>query len=147
MILLKMSSKKDNWKKHISHKLQSHLYLVEQPYIGLTEDDRLIRKSILAEKQVYDNYKLRKQKKKETIRDLMDTGNSFLKNKNMSSYTKAKELKIIYKRLVKAGAPKVGLQYLLCSLQEKELYQGKGNINLINEYYKYDVLEQQYKKR
>ena len=84
MILLKMSSKKDNWKKHISHKLQSHLYLVEQPYIGLTEDDRLIRKSILAEKQVYENYKLRKQKKKEIIRDLMDTGNSFLKNKNMS---------------------------------------------------------------
>ena len=49
--------------------------------------------------------------------------------------------------LVKAGAPKVGLQYLLYSLQQKELYQGKGNINLINEYYKYDVLEQQTKKR
>ncbi len=142
-----MSSKKDNWKKHISHKLRPHLYLVDEKYTTLTEDDKLIRKSILAEKQVYDNYKLRKQKKKETIRNLMDRGDSFLKNKNMSSYTKAKELKIIYKRLVKAGAPKVGLQYLLYSLQEKELYQGKGNINLINEYYKYDVLEQQYKKR
>ena len=142
-----MSSKKDNWKKHISHQLQSHLYLAEQPYIGLTEDDRLIRKNILKERQVHDNYKLRKQKKKETIRDLMDRGDSFLKNKNMSSYTKAKELKIIYKRLVQTGAPKVGLQYLLFSLQQKELYQGKGNIHLINEYYKYDVLEQQYKKK
>ena len=142
-----MPSKKDNWKKHISHNLHSHLYLVDEKYINLTEDDKLIRKSILAEKQVYDNYKLLKQKKKETIRNLMDRGDSFLKNKNMSSYTKAKELKTIYKSLVKAGAPKVGLQYLLFSLQEKELYQGKGNINLINEYYKYDVLEQQYKKR
>ena len=142
-----MSSKKDNWKKHISHNLHSHLYLVDEKYTTLTEDDRLIRKSILAEKQIYDNYKLRKQKKKETIRSLMDRGDSFLKNKNMSSYTKAKELKIIYKGLVKAGAPKVGLQYLLYSLQQKELYQGKGNINLINEYYKYDVLEQQYKKK
>ena len=142
-----MSSKKDNWKKHVSHNLRPYLHLVDQPYIGLTEDDKLIRKSILAEKQVYDNYKLLKQKKKETIRNLMDRGDSFLKNKKMSSYTKAKELKIIYKCLVKAGAPKVGLQYLLYSLQEKELYQGKGNINLINEYYKYDVLEQQYKKR
>ena len=56
-------------------------------------------------------------------------------------------LKIIYKGLVKVGAPKVGLQYLLYSLQQKELYEGKGNINLINEYYKYDVLEQQTKKR
>ena len=142
-----MSSKKDNWKKHISHNLHSHLYLVDEKYTTLTEDDRLIRKSILAEKQIYDNYKLRKQKKKETIRSLMDRGDSFLKNKNMSSYTKAKELKIIYKGLVKVGAPKVGLQYLLYSLQQKELYQGKGNINLINEYYKYDVLEQQYKKK
>ena len=142
-----MSSKNDNWKKHISNNLQSHLYLVDEKYISLTEEDRLIRKSILAEKQVYDNYKLHKQKKKDTIRSLMDIGDAFLKNKNMSSYTKAKELKIIYKRLVKAGAPKVGLQYLLCSLQQKELYQGKGNINLINEYYKYDLLEQQYKKR
>ena len=142
-----MPSKKDNWKKHISHNLHSHLYLVDEKYTTLTEDDRLIRKSILAEKQIYDNYKLRKQKKKETIRSLMDRGDSFLKNKNMSSYTKAKELKIIYKSLVKAGAPKVGLQYLLYSLQQKELYQGKGNINLINEYYKYDVLERQYKKR
>ena len=142
-----MSSKKDNWKKHISHNLHSHLYLVDEKYTTLTEDDRLIRKSILAEKQIYDNYKLRKQKKKETIRSLMDRGDSFLKNKNMSSYTKAKELKIIYKGLVKAGAPKGGLQYLLYSLQQKELYQGKGNINLINEYYKYDVLEQQYKKK
>lgn len=142
-----MSSKKDNWKKHISHKLQSHLYLAEQPYIGLTEDDRQIRKNILKEKQIYDNYKLRKQKNKITIRALMDTGNSILRRKNMSSDSKAKELKNIYKRLVKAGAPKVGLQYLLFSLQQKELYQGKGNINLINEYHKYDVLEQQYKKR
>ena len=142
-----MSSKKDNWKKHISHNLHSHLYLVDEKYTTLTEDDRLIRKSILAEKQIYDNYKLRKQKKKETIRGLMDRGDSFLKNKNMSSYTKAKELRIIYKGLVKAGAHKVGLQYLLYSLQQKELYQGKGNINLINEYYKYDVLEQQYKKK
>ena len=103
-----MSSKKDNWKKHISHNLHSHLYLVDEKYTTLTEDDRLIRKSILAEKQIYDNYKLRKQKKKETIRSLMDRGDSFLKNKNMSSYTKAKELKIIYKGLVKVGAPKVG---------------------------------------
>ena len=142
-----MPSKKDNWKKHISHNLQSHLYLVDEKYTNLTEDDKLIRKNILAEKQVYDNYKLHKQKKKETIRNLMDRGNSFLKNKNMSSYTKAKELRIIYKGLVKAGAHKVGLQYLLYSLQQKELYQGKGNINLINEYYKYDVLERQYKKR
>ena len=142
-----MSSKKDNWKKHISHNLHSHLYLVDEKYTTLTEDDRLIRKSILAEKQIYDNYKLPKQKKKETIRSLMHRGDSFLKNKNMSSYTKAKELKIIYKRLVKAGAPKVGLQYLLYSLQQKELYQGKGNINLINEYYKHDVLEQQYKNK
>tara|TARA_B100001027_G_scaffold31513_1_gene18956 strand:+ start:10067 stop:10495 length:429 start_codon:yes stop_codon:yes gene_type:complete len=142
-----MSSKKDNWKKHISNNLQSHLYLVDEKYISLNEEDRLIRKSILAEKQVYDNYKLHKQKKKDAIRSLMEIGDAFLKNKNMSSYTKAKELKIIYKRLVKAGAPKVGLQYLLYSLQQKELYQGKGNINLINEYYKHDVLEQQYKKK
>ena len=77
----------------------------------------------------------------------MDKGDNFIKSKNMSSFTKAKELKLIYKRLVKAGAPKVGLQYLLCSLQQKEMYQGKGNINLINEYYNFDILEQQYKKK
>ncbi len=142
-----MSSKKDNWKKHVSHKLRPYLHLVDQPYIGLNEDDKLTRKNILKEKQVYDNYKLLKQKKKNTIRELMDKGDNFIKSKNMSSFTKAKELKLIYKRLVKAGAPKVGLQYLLCSLQQKEMYQGKGNINLINEYYNFDILEQQYKKK
>ena len=142
-----MSSNKDNWKKHVSQNLRPYLHLVDQPYIGLNEDDKLIRKNILKEKQVYDNYKLLKQKKKNTIRELMDIGDSFIRNKNMSSFTKAKELKLIYKRLVKAGAPKVGLQYLLCSLQQKEMYQGKGNINLINEYYNFDILEQQYKKK
>ena len=95
-----MSSKKDNWKKHISHNLVPYLYLVDEKYIGLTEDDKQTRKNILNEKQVYENYLLHKQKKKDKIRDLMDRGDSFLKSKNMSSYTKAKELKNIYNSLV-----------------------------------------------
>tara|TARA_B100000282_G_scaffold295780_1_gene275825 strand:- start:5225 stop:5653 length:429 start_codon:yes stop_codon:yes gene_type:complete len=142
-----MSSKKDNWKKHISHNLVPYLYLVDEKYIGLTEDDKQTRKNILNEKQVYENYLLHKQKKKDKIRDLMDRGDSFLKSKNMSSYTKAKELKNIYNSLVKAGAPKVGLQYLLYSLQQRELYEGKANINVLNEYYKYDLLTEKNKKK
>ena len=142
-----MSSKKDNWKKHISQPLQPFLYLVDQKYIGLTEEDKLTRKNILEEKQLYDNYKLHKQKKKDTIRALMDVGDSILKNKNMSCDSKAKELRNIYKRLVKSGAPKVGLQYLLCSLQQQELYKGKGSIHLMHEYHKYNILEEQYKKK
>ena len=53
-----MSSKNDNWKKHISHKLHPYLYLVDEKYTTLTEDDKLIRKSILAEKKDYDNNKM-----------------------------------------------------------------------------------------
>lgn len=142
-----MSSKKDNWKKHVSQNLRPYLYLVDQSYIGLTEEDKQTRKSILKEKQVYENFVLQKQKKKEKIRDLMDTGDSFIKSKNMSPYTKAKELKKIYNRLVKGGSPKVGLQYLLSSLQQRELYEGKANINVLNEYYKYDMLVEKNKKK
>lgn len=142
-----MSSKKDTWKKHISRNLVPYLYLVDEKYIGLTEDDKETRKNILKEKQVYENYLLHKEKKKNKIRNLMDRGDSFIKSKNMSSYTKAKELKIIYNCLVKVGAPKVGLQYLLYSLQQRELSEGKTSINVLNEYYKYDLLVEKNKKK
>ena len=141
-----MASKIDNWKRHVSQNLIPHLYLVDEKYINLTEEDKHIRKNILKEKNRYESFKLRKQKKKDNIRSIIEEGDAIIRNKNMSSYTKAKQLKTIYKRLCKAGSPKAGLQYLLRSLQEKEQYQGKNHINLLYEYHEYDILTQRFKK-
>ena len=141
-----MASKADNWKKHVPENLVPYMYLADEKYIGLTEEEKLIRKNILNKKHSYEISRQKKQKKKDLVRRLIEEGDKIIRNKNMSSSTKAKELKNIYKRLCKGGSPKAGLQYLLHSLQEKEQYQGKNHINLLYEYHHYDILTQRYKK-
>ena len=133
-------SNRENWKKHISANLRPHLELVDRKYIGLTEEEKEYRKSILNEKQVHDNYVLRKQKKKNLIQDLMQRGKYTINHKKMTNSEKSKQLSILHKGLLKAGSIKIAMEYLLHSIQYEESYRGKQDPVIINRYYNYYTL-------
>ena len=67
--------------------------LVDRKYIGLTEEEKETRKQILSQKQIYDNYVLKKQKKKELIKDLIEQGKEVMNSKKMSNDEKSKKLR------------------------------------------------------
>lgn len=130
-------SNQENWKKHISAKLRPYLELVDRKYIGLTEEEKEYRKAILSEKQVNDNFILRKQKKKDFIKDHMQRGKEVMNHKRMTNGEKSKQLHILHKVLMKAGSTKIAMEYLLHSIQYEESYRGKQDPVIINRYHHY----------
>ena len=130
----------ENWKKHISPNLRGHLDLVDRKFIGLTEGEKETRKNILLQKQIYDNFILSKQKKKDLIRDLMEQGKEIMNSKKMSNEEKSKKLRTLHKSLLKTGATKVAMEYLLHSIQYRETYLGKQDPVILNMYCQYYTL-------
>jgi len=130
----------ENWKKHISPNLRGHLDLVDRKYIGLTEEEKETRKQILSQKQTYDNYVLRKQKKKDLIKDMMEQGKEIINSKKMSNDEKSKKLRTLHKSLLKAGSSKIAMEYLLFSIQYRETYLGKQDPTILNMYCQYYTL-------
>tara|TARA_X000000950_G_scaffold286730_1_gene396582 strand:+ start:1493 stop:1987 length:495 start_codon:yes stop_codon:yes gene_type:complete len=136
-IIAKMNNR--NWIKKLNSHQRQHIELIDKPYIGLTEYEQHMRKTLLYAKRQYDEKKKSRVIEKSAINRMIETETNVINNSKMSSITKSKHYRNLANKLYKKKYFEQGLHFHRLCIQNMEKYYGDSHENILCEktnYYK-----------
>tara|TARA_B100000123_G_C25739092_1_gene432926 strand:- start:8 stop:463 length:456 start_codon:yes stop_codon:yes gene_type:complete len=128
-----------NWIKKLNSHQRQYIELIDKPYIGLTEDEQHMRKTLLYVKRQYDEKKKSRVIEKSAINRMIETETNVINNSKMSSITKSKHYRNLANKLYKKKYFEQGLHFHRLCIQNMEKYYGDSHENILCEktnYYK-----------
>ena len=125
--------------KKLNNHQKQYIELIDKPYIGLTEDDQHMRKTLLNVKRQYNEKKKSRLTGKATINRMIETETDVINSSKMISITKSKHYRKLANKLYKKKYFEQGLHFHRLCIQNMETHYGNSHENVLCEmtnYYK-----------